>query len=468
MIIPVILCGGSGERLWPLSRKSHPKQFLELEGDGSLLQQSVTRIICETANPIIVTNGVHRFILRHQLQEIGIGDADIIIEPEGKNTAPAILVAAMQVASRDPADVMVVMPSDHYIPNQEAFTSMVQNAAKNIKDGQIICLGVQPSRPETGYGYIKVSDTKKQLFNVEKFVEKPSLIKAKEYLLDGNYLWNAGIFIFRAFDLLNLAEKLQPEMIRLVKAAFDKSKVDLDFIWLDPEAWGKLGEDSFDYAFMEKANSIGCISFRGEWSDIGDWNALAYTKTKDSSGNNLIGNSHQIDSKDSVLWSDSNDQVLTGLGLENIIAVATRDAVLVADKSKSQDIKSIIETLKISGQRQAINHPYEIRPWGSFTTIAKGDNFLVKIINVSPGQRLSLQSHNHRSENWVVVKGRASVTIGEKNFELKINESTFIPIGTKHMLQNNKAYNLSIIEVQIGTYLEESDIIRYDDVYGRL
>ena len=468
MIFPVILCGGSGKRLWPLSRKSYPKQFLELAGDGSLFQQSATRITCETSNPIIVTNDDYRFIVRQQLQEVGIEEANVIIEPEGKNTAPAILVAALHVVSSNPLGVVVVMPSDHYIPDQNAFTSMVQDAAENIKDDQIICLGVQPSRPETGYGYINVSNAKKQIVEVEQFVEKPNQELAEKYLSDDGYLWNAGIFIVRAGELIKLAGKLQPEMMRATKAAYENSKSDLDFIRLDPEPWGKIEADSFDYAFMEKTSNIGCISFKADWSDLGDWNAVAREKNADEFGNNLIGNSYQIDSKNSLLWSDSGDQVLTGIGLENIIAVAMNDAVLVADKSKSQAIKSIIKTLKNSDQRQTSNHLYDHRPWGYYRTISRGENFHVKIINVLPGKRLSLQSHEYRSEHWVVVAGTATVVINDKTFKLSTNESTYIQVGAKHMLQNSEAENLIIIEVQTGAYLEEDDIERYDDIYKRL
>ena len=324
---------------------------------------------------MIVTNNDYRFIVRRQLQEVGIEEADVIIEPEGKNTAPAILVAALQVATRDPSGVMVVMPSDHYIPDQEAFTSMVQDAGKNIQDDQIICLGVQPSRPETGYGYIKVKDTENQIIEVEKFVEKPSPELAEKYLSDGSYLWNAGIFIVRASELIELAGNMQPEMMRATKETYENSKNDLDFIRLNPEPWGKIDGNSFDYALMEKAGNIGCISFRGNWSGLGDFNAMSREKATDTSGNSLIGNAHQIDSKDSLLWSDSDDQVLTGIGLENIIAVAMNDAVFVADKSKSQEVKSIIKPLKNSGQKQASDHLFEHRPWGYFRTISRGENF---------------------------------------------------------------------------------------------
>jgi mannose-1-phosphate guanylyltransferase/mannose-1-phosphate guanylyltransferase/mannose-6-phosphate isomerase len=345
---------------------------------------------------------------------------------------------------------------------------MVQDAAENIQDDQIICLGVQPSRPETGYGYIKVSDAKKQIIEVEQFVEKPNQELAEKYLSDGGYLWNAGIFIVRAGELIELAGKLQPEMMQATKAAYENSMNDLDFIRLDPEPWGKIGGDSFDYAFMEKTSNIGCISFEADWSDLGDLSAVAREIDTDSFGNSLIGNAHQIDSKDSLLWSDNDDQVLTGIGLENIIAVAMNDAVLVADKSKSQEVKSIISTLKNSDQRQASEHLYEYRPWGSFMTISRGENFHVKIINVLPSSKLSLQSHKHRSEHWVVVAGIATVVINNKNFELLINESTFIQAGEKHMLENKNADELVVIEVQTGIYLEEDDIERFDDFYGRI
>lgn len=467
MIFPVILCGGSGERLWPLSRKSYPKQFLELVGDGSLFQQSATRITCEASDPIIVTNDDYRFIVRQQLQEVGIEGADVIIEPEGKNTAPAILVAALHVATRDPSGVMVVMPSDHYIPDQHAFTSMVQGVAENIQDGQILCLGVQPSRPETGYGYIKVSDTKKQIIEVEQFVEKPSLELAEKYLSDGSYLWNAGIFIVRAGELLKLAEELHSDMLRATKAAYENSKNDLDFRRLDTAHWGKIEGDSFDYAFMEKSDHIGCMNFKGAWSDLGDWQAVARNKDTDAFGNNLIGNAYQIDSRKSLLYSESHDQLLMGIGLDNLIVITTSDAVLVADKSKSQEIKSIIKTLKTNGQIQATNHIYEYRPWGSFKTIMKANDFHIKILNVLPNERLSLQSHKFRSEHWVVVKGTAKIIQGKKQIKLQKNQSTYIKAGEKHQLINDTLFELTIVEIQIGTYFGEDDIIRFEDIYQR-
>ncbi len=462
MIYPVILCGGSGERLWPLSGKSYPKQFLELVGDGSLFQQSATRITCETSNPIIVTNEDYRFIVRQQLQEVGIEQADVITEPEGKNTAPAILVAALHVSSRDPSGVMVVMPSDHYIPDQHAFTSMVRDATENIQDGQIICLGVQPSRPETGYGYIKVSDTKKQIIDVEKFVEKPSIELAEKYLSDGSYLWNAGVFIVRAGELLKLAGKQQPEMMQATKAAYENSVNDLDFIGLNPEPWGKIEGDSFDYAFMEKASSIGCKSFKGDWSDLGDWNAMACEKETDTSGNNLIGSAYQIDSKDSLLWSDSEDQVLTGIGLNNIIAVATSDTVLVAHKSKSQEIKTFIEVLKTKGGYQVPENKFEYRSWGSYEILNHKEKYKVKVLKILPGQELSYQKHLFRNEHWIVIQGTATVIKDNVEISVKKNEHIYIDAEVKHKIKNIFSDLLIIIEVQTGTYFGEDDIVRYE------
>lgn len=460
MIFPVILCGGSGERLWPLSRKSRPKQFLELVGNGSLFQQSATRILCRTGKPVIVTNDHYRFIVRQQLQEAAVVEATVIIEPEEKNTGPAILAAAEHVARQDPSGIMVVMPSDHYIPEQDIFTKMVIETSDNILDGQIICLGVQPRKPETGYGYIKVGNTKKTIFDVEEFVEKPNKEMAKEYLNCGDYLWNAGIFIVKARELLKLANRLQPEMMRATRDAYDNSTEDLDFIRLAGEPWSKIKSDSFDYAFMEKANNIGCKIFEGAWSDIGDWNELATKRNLDSSGNNLIGNSYQIDSKNSVLWADSAHQVLTGIGLENIFAVATPDAVLVADKSKSQEVRSILKTLKSKNHYQATDHKLEHRPWGSVKTVARGKNYHVKILNVLPGSKLSLQSHNQRTEHWIVIKGIATIFNEGRSYKLLVNESTFIKTGAKHMLENNEFETLTIVEIQTVNGVDKNDFSR--------
>ena len=467
MIFPVILCGGSGQRLWPISRQSYPKQFIELVDNGSLFQQSATRMSTIASDPIIVTNNDYRFIVRQQLTESNIRDADVIIEPESKNTAPAILVAALHISKKTSDGLMVVMPSDHYIPDNNAFEEMIITASEHIKEGQILCLGVQPNRPENGYGYIKVINTGKDIYNVDEFVEKPNLCLAKKYLSDGNYLWNSGIFITRPSELLKLADTLQPEMMQLTKVSYAKAKNDLDFIRLDSEFWKQIDSNSFDYSFMERAPNIGCLRFKGSWSDLGDWNEVAREKQRDQFGNSLVGNAYQIDSKDCILWSDSDAQVLTGLGLDNIIAIATSDAIMVAHKSKSQEIKKIVNILKNDDQIQAMDHIFEHRPWGSFKTLARGENFHVKVINVLPGRKLSLQSHKHRSEHWVVTRGTASVTNDFKTYNLEVNESTFIKIGAKHMLKNDTLEDLQIIEIQIGNYLKEDDIVRYQDDYNR-
>lgn len=466
-ITPVILCGGSGERLWPLSRKSYPKQFLNLIGEGSLFQQAATRLK-DTSAPLVITGNSYRFIVRQQLLEAEVSDAHFMIEPEAKNTAPAILAAAFHLAANDREAIMLVMPSDHYIPDANAFAAMAEDAAKHLSNGQIICFGITPDRPETGYGYIRLGDENGAILAVEAFTEKPDAETAEAFIEVGGYLWNAGIFMMRAGALLDVAAELQPQMLNAVSDAVNNSSQDLDFFRLDPEAWGKVQSESFDYAFMEKAQGIGCVAFSGAWSDLGDWRAVACEQEMDDAGNILHGAAHQIDSTNTVLWAAKDGQVLTGIGLENIMAVAMGDAVLVADRSQAQYVKAMVTALKDSGVDQAVSTVREYRPWGWFETIAKGKTFLVKILHVDPSGRLSLQSHKHRSEHWVVVKGEATVVNGEQEFKLQSNESTYIHAGAKHQLRNDRKEELEIIEVQTGSYFGEDDIIRYDDFYGRI
>lgn len=462
MIHSVILCGGAGERLWPLSRKSCPKQFLNFVHTQSLFQRAATCLSSESCNPIVITNEDYRFIVRQQLHEVEVSSADVIIEPQRKNTAPAILAAAMHVVSKDPSGLMVVLPSDHLIPDQEAFKNLVLNAEKNMDDHKIVCLGVHPSRAETGYGYIRVGDANKNIYRVEEFVEKPSLEVAQKFLESERYFWNAGVFIVKAKYLLELAEKLQQEMLIGARAAYEKSKLDLDFIRLDPASWQKIKGDSFDYAFMEKAGEIGCMLFEGDWSDLGDWNALAREFNQTNSNNTIIGNAFEIDSKNSILWSENEGQILAGIGLQNIIAVSTSDAVLVAPKSKSQEIKSIVRLLTDNGQKQAQHHLFEFRPWGTFEEIATSDYFRINKLNILPGANISLQCHENRSEHWAVVRGTATIVNGEKKYNVSTSESTYVEAGTKHMLQNNTKEDLMIIEIQIGYNLTKDDIARFD------
>ena len=464
-ITPVILCGGSGERLWPLSRKSYPKQFLNLIGDGSLFQQAATRL--DGRAPLVITGDDYRFIALQQLHEAGVDTAEVIIEPEGKNTAPAILAAACHLASEDPQSIILVMPSDHYIPDAGAFSAMADEAAQHLGKGQIICFGITPDRPETGYGYIKLGDSDAAVMPVAAFTEKPDAGTAEAFIEDGSHLWNAGIFMMRAGNLLDLAAELQPQMLKAVHNAVDKASKDLDFLRLDPGAWGEIHSESFDYAFMEKAQGISCMAFSGVWSDLGNWQAVAREREADGAGNILLGAAHQIDNINTLLWAEKDGQVLTGIGLENIIAVAMGDAVLVADRSRAQDVKAMVAKLKENDIHQAESRERENRPWGWFETIARGETFHAKILHVDPGGRLSLQSHQHRSEHWVVVKGLATVVRGDKELTLKSNESVYIHAGEKHQLRNEGSAGLDIIEVQTGGYFGEDDIIRYEDAYER-
>lgn len=465
-IIPIILCGGSGERLWPLSRKSYPKQFLNLIGNGSLFQQAAKRL-GTSHKPVILSGKDYRFILSQQLEEIGINDADVIIEPSGKNTAPTILAAACHIVKTDPDAIMLVIPSDHYIPDEKTFAEMVQKAGRDLEDGQILCFGIAPSRAETGYGYIKVNAQDSHVMSVAAFTEKPDATTAEAFLASGDYLWNAGIFLMRSRDILNIAASLQSDMLTAVSEAYIKSQIDLDFIRLDTKAWEAVQGESFDYAFMEQAPHIGCVGFEGEWSDLGDWNAVAQQQDTDPRGNVIQGNAHQSDCEDTVLWAQQSDQLLVGHGLSNVIAVATRDAVLVADRSNPQAIKSVVTALKENNISQATINDRDHRPWGWFEVIAEGQQFKVKVITVYPGQSLSFQSHQHRSEHWVVVKGIATVVQNEDEFNLEPNESTYNHIGIKHQLKNNGTENVQIIEVQTGDYLGEDDIVRYNDIYNR-
>jgi mannose-1-phosphate guanylyltransferase/mannose-6-phosphate isomerase len=464
-ITPVILCGGSGERLWPLSRKGYPKQFLDLIGEGSLFQQAATRL--GRAAPLVITGDDYRFIARQQLHEAGVDTAEVIIEPEGRNTAPAILAAACHLAGRDPQSIMMVMPSDHYIPDAKAFAAMAETAATHLGKGNIICFGITPDRPETGYGYIKLGDGGGAIMPVATFTEKPDAELAEAFIEDGSYLWNAGIFMMRAGELLNIAADLQPEMLGAVRNAVENSARDLDFWRLDPAAWSEVPSESFDYAFMEKSPLTGCMAFSGAWSDLGDWQAVAREQEVDYKGNILHGAAHQIDSENSLLWAEKENQVLTGIGLDNIMAVAMGDAVMVADRARAQDVKAMVTALKKSGVEQAVARERENRPWGWFETIARGESFHAKVLHVDPGKRLSLQSHQYRSEHWVVVKGIATVVRGDEEFVLQTNESIYIHVGDKHQLRNEGSVELEIIEVQTGSYFGEDDIVRYNDVYNR-
>ena len=465
-VTPVILCGGGGERLWPLSRKSYPKQFQGLIGEGSFFQQAVTRVN-NGISPLVITANDYRFIVRQQLAEVGVTKAEVIIEPEAKNTGPAILTAACHLASNEPNSIMLVMPSDHYIPDAQAFSDMVGVGASYLLKGQIICFGVTADRPETGYGYIRVGCGDDAVKPVLAFTEKPDKETAMAFIGDGKHLWNAGIFMMRAGELLDIAEVLQPQMLEVARKAVKNASKDLDFLRLDPHTWTDMPAESFDCAFMEKAKTIGCVAFNGKWSDLGDWQAVGNLCDADQHGNIVYGSAYQIKSHDTLLWAEKEDNVIAAIGLKNIMVISTGDAVLVADRALSQEVKAIVSELKNEGIIQAEQRERVNRPWGWFETIAKNESFHAKILHVFVGGRLSLQSHRHRSEHWVVIKGVATVVRGDKEFQLQANESTYINVGDMHQLRNDGLDELEVVEVQTGSYFGEDDIVRYEDLYGR-
>ena len=475
LIYPVILCGGTGTRLWPVSRKSMPKQFVQLVGEKTLFQQACARC-ADTgfASPIIITCADYRFIAAQQLAEMGIEPTAVLLEPEGKNTAPAILAAASYLQHQDAGGLMVVMPSDHYIPDEVAFKAMLTRSVSSALDGQILTFGVVPDRPETGYGYIEAAEISdvQIVMPVQAFHEKPDEARAQNMLKSGRHLWNAGIFMATAQSFVEAGKRFVPDMARLTEQAVAKASSDLDFLRLETESWAMITGDSVDYALMEKAQNISVVRFSGSWSDLGDWHAVKRqvgltNDTLDDAGNFIKGNAVQVDTEQSLLWSETDGQALVTAGLSNIAAIAMPDAVLVADISQAQSVKKALEQLKLRKVLQAEQHSRDWRPWGWFESLVMADGYQVKRLHVYPGGELSLQSHEHRSEHWVVTAGQAVVQIDDREFILNPNHSTFIDVGQKHRLSNRSKLPLTIIEVQTGSYLGEDDIIRYEDTYKR-
>lgn len=471
-IIPVLLAGGSGTRLWPLSRKSYPKQFSNLIGDHSLFQQSALRLISSDkvkfAPHLTMTSSEYRFIVGEQLQGVGIQPGPILIEPEGKNTAPSILAASLYAFERDEDAVLLVAPSDHIIPDLDAFHSAVLTGLDAIENGKIATFGITPTRPETGYGYLELSKkTSGKAVDLVRFVEKPDASNAVRMLESGNFLWNAGIFMFRACEMIEAFDQHAPELIGGVKAALGNVKADLDFLRLDPVAWTKCKNISIDYAVMERASNLVVIPFSAGWSDLGGWDAVWEEMEQDDNGVALSPHAHGVDCKNTLLRSESDELELVGIGLENILVVAMNDAVLVAHKDRAQDVKKAINKLKSDNVTKAETFPKDHRPWGWFETMVLRERFQVKKIFVKPGGVLSLQSHHHRSEHWVVVEGTAKVTIDDQVKLVTEGQSVYIPLGAIHRMENPGKVPMILIEVQIGTYLGEDDIIRYDDIYSR-
>lgn len=473
-ITPVLLCGGSGTRLWPLSRKSFPKQFAKLTGDETLFQSAALRFArsdyFDFAKPMIVTSSDFRFIVTEQLQEVGIDPGVILIEPEGRNTAAAVLVAALALVKEDPDAVMLVAPSDHVMSDLDQFNSAIENGLSAVADGRLVTFGITPTRPETGYGYLKVAEGSSlsgEAIPLEAFVEKPALDDAERMLAAKNYLWNAGIFLFRAQAIIDAALKHCPALGEPVASALEHARPDLGFLRLDAESWANAPSISIDYAVMEKASNLSVVQYGGGWSDLGSWASVWREGDRDENDVGLSGPATAIDCENTLLRAESSAQELVGIGLKNIIAVAMPDAVLVADISRSEDVKIALDRLKKSNVAQAESFPRDHRPWGWFESLIIGDRFQVKRIVVNPGGKLSLQSHEKRAEHWVVVQGTAIVTLGDEERRLGENQSIYVPVGVKHRMENRGDVPMILIEVQTGSYLGEDDIVRYDDVYAR-
>ena len=477
IIQPVILCGGSGTRLWPLSRSGFPKQFLCLTGDDSLFQQAAKRlsVLGEqgdlVSEPIIICHEDHRFLAQEQLREAGIGLAAALLEPVGRNTAPALTLAALHAMEQGQDPILVVTPADQTVTDPEAFTLSMHQAIKSADAGGIVILGIQPDRPETGYGYIKTISSKPQgsLAKVEKFVEKPDSETAQRYLAEGGYYWNAGMFVLKASVWLKALKEFRPDIANATQAAWDNKTSDAKFVRPGKVEFAAVPSESIDYAVMEHCPgsplAINMVALDAGWSDLGAWDAVWGVLPKDAQGNAHVGDVLLTDSHNSLVQATS--RLVTLVGVRDLVVIETPDAVMVADKTRSQDVKHIVAALQKSGREEHTLHRKVHRPWGWYDSIDEAERFKVKRIMVKPGASLSLQKHHHRAEHWIVVKGTAEITNGDKVMLLTENQSTYIPLGEVHRLANPGSIPLEIIEVQSGSYLGEDDIVRYEDTYGR-
>lgn len=501
MIVPVIMSGGAGTRLWPLSRELYPKQLLPLVNDCTMLQETQLRLngLQNLAEPLVVCNESHRFMVAEQMRQAGCPAGAILLEPAGRNTAPAVAVAALQAQRAGADPVLLVLPADHVIVDAETFRGAVVAGAELARDGKLVTFGIVPTKAETGYGYIRAgerlgcnrsaegrvtsaeeyqSPAVKELhsalstqhpaltgYTVASFVEKPDLPTAESYLASGDYYWNSGMFMFRASRYLEELEKFAPQMLDCCREALEKAQRDLDFVRLDAEAFAACPKDSIDYAVMEKTAEAVVIPLDAGWSDVGSWSALWEVGQADGAGNVMRGDVLTHDSRNCYLHSSG--RMVAAVGLEDHVVVETADAVLVARRDRAQDVKAIVEQLKAQGRGEALLHRRVNRPWGSYESIDHSERFQVKRITVNPGASLSLQMHHHRAEHWIVVKGTARITRGDDTLVISENQSTYIPLGVKHRLENPGLIPLELIEVQSGAYLGEDDIVRFEDKYGR-
>ncbi|MDA8814858.1 mannose-1-phosphate guanylyltransferase/mannose-6-phosphate isomerase [Luminiphilus sp.] len=467
VVTPVLLCGGVGSRLWPVSRRGRPKQYLNLIGEQSMLQQTLSRLEdVDQTKPIVVCNEEHRFLVAEQMRQLGIESASIILEPEGKNTAPAIALAALVATKNDPDSMLLVLPADHYVGKPDILCSAIKKATEAASANKLVTFGLVPSQPETGYGYIKRGE---MLFDnvavLDQFVEKPDQETAEAYLESGEYVWNSGIFMFKASRYLDELAQFAPMMETACRSAVDKSETDMNFIRPNADTFATCPSNSIDYAVMEHTAHGAVVSLDCGWSDIGSWSALWEAGERDDSGNVTQGDVVLDNTRNSYVRSQS--RLVTTTGVKDLVVIETADAVMVADRQSAQDVKNIVNALKNAQRSEADTHHRVYRPWGSYELLVAGQGFQVKRIIVNPGQQLSLQMHHHRAEHWVVVRGTAEVINGEQSLLLKEDQSTYIPVGAKHRLTNLGKFSLELIEVQSGSYLGEDDIVRFEDVYGR-
>ena len=468
-IIPVILSGGSGTRLWPLSRQEYPKQYLPLAGDNTMLQETILRLegLENLANPIIVCNADHRFIVAEQCQQIGIKNPVILLEPVGRNTAPAIAAAALQSLKYLGDSILLVLSADHVIKDVGAFHQAINIANQQAQSGKLVTFGIVATDANTGYGYIKSSkENDKSVYKVEEFIEKPDLKTAEFYLEQGSYLWNSGMFMFKATMLIDELTTHSPEIVSSVNEAVNNAKQDLEFFRLNKKAFESSPSNSIDYAIMEKSDNVVVVPLDAGWSDVGSWSTLYDIGVKDSSGNLLTGDVTVRDTTNTYI--NASNHMVTTVGVDNLVVIDTPDATFIASQNKAHEVKFIVESLQKKGRDEAHSNRKVYRPWGWYDSIEVGKHFQVKRLHVNPGEKLSLQMHHKRAEHWVVVSGTATVINGEAALTLTEGDSTYIPIGTTHGLENKTNEQLEIIEVQSGTYLGEDDIVRFEDIYGRV